>query len=112
MKKDNDWKKRLGMVYSTNPDYEYQTPDDEPETPENKKQRLHVFFEKAGRKGKVVTIVDGFKGRESDLETLGRQLKTYCGAGGSCKDGQLIIQGNMVKKVKAYLTKEGFSLKG
>lgn len=100
------------MVYSTNPDYEYQVPAEEPETPENGKQRLHVFFEKAGRKGKVVTIVESFKGRESDLETLGRRLKTFCGTGGSCKDGQLIIQGNMVEKVKTFLAKAGFGLKG
>lgn len=112
MKKNNDWKERLGIVFSTNPDYEYGVPEDEPQTPENAKQRLHVFFEKAGRKGKTVTIVDGFKGRESDLEILGRRLKTYLGTGGSCKDGQLIIQGNMVEKAKSFLAKEGYGLKG
>lgn len=112
MKKHNDWKERLGVVFSTNPDFHYDAPEDEPETPENGKQRLHVYFERAGRGGKTVTIVEGFRGRESDLSALGRRLKSYLGTGGSCKDGQLIIQGNMVEKTKAFLAKEGFGLKG
>ena len=109
---DNDLKERLGMVYSTNSDYQFDTPQQQEMTtlPPNK-QKLHVYFDKRNRKGKVVTLVDGFIGSSEDLKTLEKLLKTKCGTGGSSKDGQIIIQGNMVDKVKTILDNEGYKVK-
>ena len=107
--KDNDWKDRLGMVYSTNPDYQYQTGDvEEPETLPTAKQRLQVLLDRKNRKGKAVTLVTGFIGKSEDLNTLGRYLKVKCGVGGSVKDGEIIIQGDMRQKVAEILTKDGY----
>ena len=86
---DNDWKSRLGMVYSTNPDFEYRT--DEPEEAETlpaARQQLRVWLDRRQRAGKVVTIVRGFVGREADLAELARLLKTRCGVGGAAKEGR------------------------
>lgn len=109
---DNDWKERLGMVYSTNSDYQFDTrQQQEMSTLPPNKQKLHVYFDKHNRKGKVVTLVDGFIGSSEDLKTLEKILKTKCGTGGSSKDGQIIIQGNMVDKVKTILDNEGYKVK-
>lgn len=110
----SDWKDRLGVVFSTNPDFNYVEESEEPEesgvSPE--KQRLHVYFTKAGRGGKTVTIVDCFKGSTDELKALEKKLKTKLGVGGSSKEGQIIIQGNVVEKVRTILSKEGYTLKG
>ena len=97
--KKNDWKDRLNIVYSTNPDFRYDDGAEEEEaTPEKDRQKLRVNIEKKGRGGKTVTVVSGFTGREDDLKELGRLLKTKCGVGGSVKDGEILIQGELKKK--------------
>ena len=102
----------VGVVYSTNPDYQYQY-DDEPETktlpPE--RQRLRVSLDRHHRGGKIVTLVTGFVGTDDDLQNLGRMLKGKCGVGGSAKDGEIIIQGDQQEKVRAALTAAGFNIK-
>ena len=106
----NDWKERLGVVYSTNPDYDYDTAAvDEPQTLPSREQRLRVSIEKNGRGGKVVTLVRGFVGTADDLKNLGKWLKTRCGVGGSVKDGELIIQGNLRERVVDLLRSEGYT---
>lgn len=108
--KNNDWKERLNIVYSTNPDFNYQTEDEEEiETPEKKNQKLRVSIEKKGRGGKTVTLITGFTGREDDLKELGRTLKTKCGVGGSAKDGEIIIQGDFKQRVIELLKAEGYT---
>lgn len=108
--KDNDWKSRLGMVYSTNPDFEFVTEDEpEKETLEKNRQKLRVFIEKKNRGGKTATVVKGFVGTEEDGKELTRLLKTRCGVGGSWKDGEIIIQGELKEKVTALLLKEGYT---
>ena len=108
--KNNDWKERLNIVYSTNPDFNYQTEDEEEiETPEKKNQKLRVSIEKKGRGGKTVTLITGFTGREDDLKELGRTLKTKCGVGGSAKDGEIIIQGDFKQRVIELLKPEGYT---
>ena len=110
--KNNDWKERLNIVYSTNPDFNYQTEDEEEiETPEKKNQKLRVSLEKKGRGGKTVTLITGFTGREDDLKELGRTLKTKCGVGGSAKDGEILIQGDFREKVRDLLIKDGYKVK-
>ncbi|WP_291563469.1 translation initiation factor [Bacteroides sp.] len=109
--KNNDWKERLNIVYSTNPDFNYQTEDEEEEieTPEKKNQKLRVSIEKKGRGGKTVTLITGFIGSEDDLKELGRTLKTKCGVGGSAKDGEIIIQGDFKQRVIELLKAEGYT---
>jgi translation initiation factor 1 len=105
----NDWKERLGMVYSTNPDFKFDTgKEPEPETLLPAKQKLKISLDKKNRKGKVVTLVEGFIGTTADLEELGRMLKTKCGTGGSAKDGEILIQGDVREKVRQILIASGY----
>lgn len=109
MKNNNDWKERLNVVYSTNPNFKYDTDENESEeTLPREKQQLRVLFDKRNRGGKVVTLVTGFVGTEDDLKELGKLLKTKCGVGGSAKDSEIIIQGDFRQKVLEILTKEGY----
>lgn len=108
-KNNNDWKDRLGMVFSTNPDFQYETEEaEETETLPREQQPLRVNIEKKNRGGKVVTIVKGFSGTESDLKALGKLLKTRCGVGGAVKDGEILIQGEWRDKLVALLRAEGY----
>ncbi len=105
----NDWKKRLDIVYSTNPDYHYNDGSDEAaETIPKEKQVLRISLDKRNRKGKSVTLITGFVGTEDDLSDLGKLLKTKCGVGGSAKDNEIIIQGDHRQKVLDILVKEGY----
>jgi len=91
----NDWKSRLGMVYSTDPDFRYTTDEvEESETLPPDKQTLRVWLDRKQRAGRVVTLVRGFRGTAADLEALGRMLKQRCGVGGSVKEGEIIVQGD------------------
>lgn len=108
--KNNDWKDRLNVVYSTNPDFKYITNDEEEaETPDKKQQKLRVSIEKKGRGGKTVTVINGFIGRENDLKELGKLLKTKCGVGGSVKDGEILIQGEFKQRIINLLKTEGYT---
>ena len=110
--KNNDWKERLGMVYSTNPDFKYDKNDEEEQdTLPKEKQSLRISLDKRNRGGKTVTLITGFIGTDDDLSTLGKCLKVKCGVGGSAKDGEIIIQGDVRQKVADILTKEGFKIK-
>ena len=108
--KNNDWKERLNVVYSTNPDYSYEMEDDgEQVTPEASRQKLRVQLDRKNRGGKVVTLVTGFVGTENDLKELGKLLKSKCGVGGSAKDGEIIVQGDFKQKVLELLKKVGYT---
>ena len=110
--KDNDWKSRLGVVYSTNPDFQYETAAEaEPETLPPAKQRLIVAIDRRNRGGKQVTLVTGFVGKADDLKELGKALKTRCGVGGTAKDGEITIQGDLRDKVVALLKEMGYNAK-
>ncbi|MBE6250653.1 MAG: translation initiation factor [Bacteroidales bacterium] len=109
---DNDWKKRLGVVFSTNPDFVYeQEEDQQEETLEPCRQNLIVSIDRKGRAGKQVTLVKGFVGREDDLAELGRTLKVKCGVGGSAKDGEIAIQGDFRDRVVDLLKSMGYKAK-
>ena len=110
--KKNDWKKRDGVVYSTSSDFDFNYQGNEAtETVPPNKQNLLVTLDKSGRAGKQVTLVTGFAGTAADLEVLTKLLKTKCGVGGSNKDGQILIQGDVREKVLTILLKEGYRSK-
>ncbi len=112
MKADNDWKERLGVVYSTNPDFEYSKAEDpETVTLEPSRQRLVVSIDRRNRGGKQVTLVSGFVGTSADLSSLGKTLKVKCGVGGSAKDGEITIQGDFRDRVTALLKEMGYNAK-
>ena len=103
-------KKRIGVVYSTNPDYEYSDESqEEADTLPKNQQKLRLNMERAGRGGKTVTLVKGFIGLEEDITALCKLLKQKCGVGGSVKDGEIIIQGDHRQRLIEILKKEGFS---
>ena len=107
-----DWKERLGMVYSTNPDFAYDYGEEqEAETLAPAKQNLRVWRDTKGRGGKVATIVRGFVGSTENLQNLGRTLKQGCGVGGSVKEGEIIIQGDHRDRVVELLTAAGYGCK-
>ncbi|HPI80110.1 MAG: translation initiation factor [Cyclobacteriaceae bacterium] len=111
-KKSNAWKDREGVVYSTNQDFEYATGQPQEQgTLAPAQQNLKVMLDKSGRAGKQVTLVKGFIGIPADLDTLTKKLKTKCGVGGSCKEGEIIIQGDVREKVMALLAKDGYRVK-
>ena len=105
-----DWKERLGVVYSTNPDFKYDNGAEEAvETLPKERQNLRVWRDTHGRAGKVATVVKGFVGSDEDWEELGKLLKRKIGVGGSVKDGQIIIQGENRDRVLQILLDEGYS---
>jgi translation initiation factor 1 len=108
-----DWKDRLGVVYSTSPDFKYDNEDQagEPETLPANQQKLIVQLDRKNRKGKAVTLITGFTGTHDDIEALGKLLKTKCGVGGTVKDGDILIQGDFREKVFQLLTLEGYKVK-
>lgn len=106
----NDWKDRLGVVYSTSADFDYQTNEaEEPETLAPAAQVLRVRIEKKGRGGKTATLVSGFVGTSADLAELGRTLKSKCGVGGSVKDGEILVQGDFRERVISLLRALGYT---
>lgn len=108
--KKNDWKERLNIVYSTNPDFQYSTDEkEEIATLPKQQQRLRVSIEKNHRGGKTVTLVKNFTGTDDDLKELGRLLKTRCGVGGTVKEGEILVQGDFKQKIIEILLKEGYT---
>ncbi len=104
-------KNRSGVVYSTNPDFDYSQQEDLGDADElaPEKQILRIFLDRRLRRGKEVTLISGFVGSEEKLRDLGKFLKTKCGAGGSVKDGEIIVQGNHRDKVLQLLLDKGFA---
>ena len=108
--KTNDWKNRLNVVYSTNPDFGYDKEEDSEQiTLPPSQQKLRVQLDRKNRGGKVVTLITGFVGTEEELKELGKLLKTKCGVGGAAKESEIIIQGDFKLKVMEIRKKEGLS---
>lgn len=97
-----------GIVYSTDPSLLNKQIDEEINTIAADQQQLKVILDTKQRAGKAVTLVTSFIGKPMDLESLGKILKTYCGTGGSVKEGVIIIQGDQREKVKQWLLKNGY----
>lgn len=108
-KPDNDWKERLGVVYSTSDDFDFSYDEGQSEEtlPPNQ-QKLRIELDKKQRAGKKVTLVTGFVGTEDDLKDMGKLLKSKCGVGGSAKNGEILVQGDFRDRVREILQKEGY----
>lgn len=108
----HDWKDRLNVVYSTNPDFQYEK-EQSPEqfTLPPGMQNLKVSIDRKQRGGKSVTLVQGFVGSDDDLKELSKLLKTKCGVGGSAKENEIIIQGEFKQKVADLLIQLGYKVK-
>ncbi len=105
-------KEKLNVVYSTNPNFNYEFEEEESvETLPKNQQKLYVSIDRKQRGGKEVTLVEGFVGTDEDLKVLGKLLKSKCGVGGTAKDNEILIQGNFKDKVFDMLTKEGYQVK-
>ena len=98
-----------GFVYSTDPDFTFESSNEVQETLLPAQQKLRILLETKHRGGKAVTLITGFIGKESDLEVLSKQLKNLCGTGGSSKDAEIIIQGDQRTKILPWLIKNGYS---
>jgi translation initiation factor 1 len=99
-----------GFVYSTDPNFRFENESNSAETLPAAQQKLKIQLNTRYRAGKAVTVVTGFIGNENDMEELGKKLKTYCGTGGSAKDGVIIVQGDQRNKVLQYLQQNGYKL--
>lgn len=112
-KEKQDWKERLNVVYSTNPDFNYENDkeQEEEETLDTAKQNLKISIDRKKRKGKSVTLIEGFVGTNDDLKNLSKIIKTKCGVGGSAKDGEIIIQGEFKQKIADILKELGYKVK-
>ena len=104
-------KKRVNVVYSTNPDFDFDDENEFVETLPFNEQKLYVSIDRKNRGGKSVTLVEGFIGNEKDAKDLAKKLKQQCGVGGGYKDAQIYIQGNHKDKVGAFLQKLGAVVK-
>jgi translation initiation factor 1 len=105
-------KKVINVVYSTNPNFQYEEDSaEEIKTVLPQQQNLKIFLDKKQRAGKAVTLVDGFVGTTQDLEELGKFLKQKCGVGGTVKDGQILIQGDFRDKILSILIEKGYKAK-
>ena len=105
-------KKKLnkdGIVFSTNPDFSFEEEKENINTLPPSQQKLRIRLVTKQRAGKAVTLIEGFIGKEGDLEELGKKLKNFCGTGGSVKDGEIIIQGDQRIKVMQWLAKNGYT---
>ena len=101
-----------GFVYSTDPNFRFEEENEYSETLSPSQQKLKIKLDTKHRAGKAVTLIEGFIGRDADLQDLGKKLKTFCGTGGSAKDGEIIIQGDQREKVLQWLLKNGYSQAG
>ena len=104
-------KNRRGVMYSTDPNFDFDESAETQETLPANEQRLYVSIDRKRRKGKSVTLIEGFIGSTDDLKDLAKKLKTLCGVGGTAKDDEILIQGDFKDKIADYLSKENYSIK-
>ena len=97
-----------GFVYSTDPDFKFEEEQHNVEALSPAQQILKIRLDTKHRAGKAVTLIEGFVGKDEDLQEVGKKLKNFCGTGGSAKDGEIIVQGDQREKVMQWLIKNGY----
>lgn len=97
-----------GFVFSTDPGFQFEEERNDMETLLPPEQKLRIRLDTKHRAGKAVTLITGFIGKDEDLQELGKKLKSFCGTGGSAKDGEIIVQGDQRDKVLQWLLKNGY----
>jgi translation initiation factor 1 len=97
-----------GIVFSTNPSFQWEPEEAAQETLPSAQQELRIQLDKKQRAGKIVTLITGFVGADGDLESLGKTLRNFCGTGGSSKEGLILVQGDQREKVLQCLLKNGY----
>ena len=97
-----------GFVYSTDPNFNFEEENEYTETLSPSQQKLKIKLDSKRRAGKIVTMIEGFTGKEKDIEELGKKLKAFCGTGGSAKNNEIIIRGDQREKVMEWLKKNGY----
>lgn len=96
-------------VYSTNPNFDgFEDRPGSGEATLPAAQMIKIKLETKHRAGKAVTIIQNFSGNLEQIESLGKQLKSYCGTGGSVKDGEIIVQGDNREKILQWFLKKGY----
>ncbi len=104
-----------GFVYSTNPGATFGDlfadlrGDDE--AMDASDITLEVHISKKGRAGKIATLIIGHPGNDDELKELAKELRSYCGVGGSVKDGEILLQGEVRDKTMKFLSDKGFRTK-
>ncbi|MGB1248751.1 MAG: translation initiation factor [Chitinophagales bacterium] len=111
MGKKNKGKNRVGVMYSTDDNYDYEYEGDDEETLVPNEQKLYVLLDKKQRAGKKVTLIEGFVGEKEDLKDLGKALKNLCGVGGTAKNGEILIQGDFRDRIVDFLQKQCYNVK-
>ena len=101
-------KRKDGLVYSTDPGFKFEEEQSTTAILTPDQQKLKVKLDTKHRAGKAVTLIQGFSGKDEDLQELGKKLKGFCGTGGSAKDGEIIIQGDQRERVMQWLQKNGY----
>jgi translation initiation factor 1 len=101
----------VGVMYSTDPDFEFDFNEEIIETLPNEKQNLKIQLDKKARAGKQVTLITGFVGTDEDMEILAKKLKNLCGCGGSAKDGEILLQGDFREKIMTWLLGQSYKVK-
>ena len=91
-----------GFVYSTDPGFKFEEEQDNQETLPATRQKLKIRLDTKHSGGKVVTLIEGFIGQENDLEELGKKLKSFCGTGGSAKNGEIIVRVELKRPSKRH----------
>ena len=104
-------KNRINVVYSTNPNFEYEEEFDEVSSIPFSEQNLYVLVDRKNRGGKTVTLIEGFTGLDEDASDLAKKLKQKCGVGGSFKQGEIYVQGDHRNKVQQFLKDLGANVK-
>mgnify|MGYP005672054213 FL=1 len=104
-------KNRINVVYSTNPNFEYEEEFDEVSSIPFSEQNLYVLVDRKNRGGKTVTLIEGFTGSDEDARDLAKKLKQKCGVGGGFKQGEIYVQGDHRNKVQQFLKDLGANVK-
>ena len=108
-----DWKDKLQAMVADDAEYIASQKElaEKKQTPAVVKQHLRIELDRKGRKGKQATLILGFEGSEDELKDFARKLKTTCGVGGSTRDGEILIQGDVRKKIADMLETDGHKVK-